>query len=116
MKIIYSGTSKSNPLASFVFTKKTCLNCKVTINKGAACKNCKAKLREIYIERKLDVNYYERLYTDLWTQCQRCQGSLTEEVICQNQDCSIFYKRIKVKKDLKEAYEKINRFDEECEW
>jgi len=63
MKIIYSGTSKSNPLAKFVFAKKTCLNCKVSINTGPLCKNCKGKLREIYIERKMDVNYYERLFT-----------------------------------------------------
>ena len=65
MKTIYSGTSKSNPLSAFIFAKKTCLNCKVTINKGPICKNCKNKLRDIYIERKLDVNYYERLYTGI---------------------------------------------------
>ena len=63
MKNIYSASSKSNPLAKFIFTKKTCLNCKVSINSGPVCKNCKSKLREIYIERKLDVNYYERLFT-----------------------------------------------------
>jgi len=53
---------------------------------------------------------------DLWTQCQRCQGSLTADVICSNQDCAIFYKRIKIKKDLKEAYDKINRFEEKFDF
>jgi hypothetical protein len=63
MKVIYSGTSKSNPLSSFIFTKKSCLSCKVSISKGALCKNCKGKMREIYIERKMDVNFYERVFT-----------------------------------------------------
>ncbi len=63
MKTIYSASSKSNPLKNFVFAKKSCLNCKVSINSGPLCKNCKDKLREIYIERKMDVNYYERLFT-----------------------------------------------------
>jgi len=60
--------------------------------------------------------FYLFLIKDLWTQCQRCQGSLTENVICSNSDCAIFYKRIKIKKDLKEAYDKINRFNEELDW
>ncbi len=53
---------------------------------------------------------------DLWTQCQRCQGSLISDVICQNKDCPIFYKRIKIQKEFKECNEKIAKFDEPNDW
>ena len=62
------------------------------------------------------MNYSERLYADLWTQCQKCQGFMMQEIICQNRDCPIFFRRIKVKKDLKEIQDKIKRFDEKYDW
>ena len=64
----------------------------------------------------MEHNWYERLYADLWVQCQRCQTSFHQEVICQNQDCPIFFKRIKTKKDLKEIKEKLDKFEEHVEW
>lgn len=33
----------------------------------------------------------------LWTQCQRCQGSLHQDVLCTSRDCPIFYRRKKVR-------------------
>ena len=50
-------------MAKFIVTKLTCLNCKTMINSGAVCKNCKHKARELFLERRLEVNYYERLYS-----------------------------------------------------
>jgi DNA polymerase delta subunit 1 len=47
----------------------------------------------------------------LWTQCQRCQGSLSQDVLCTSRDCPIFYRRKKVQKDLNEADAKVRRFD-----
>jgi len=51
------------------------------------------------------------MYADLWVQCQRCQESLHQDVICQNRDCDIFYKRVKSKKNLEEAQEIMTRFN-----
>ena len=113
MRNVYSAVCKgSNPFSKFVVFKKTCFNCKGVIEKGAVCKRCVGRLREIYVERKLELNYYERLYADLWVECQKCQGSIMQEIICQNKDCPIFYKRIKVRKDLEEIREKMERFTE----
>ena len=53
---------------------------------------------------------FEEKFARLWTQCQRCQGSLHEDVICTNQDCPIFYMRKKVQKDLQEQDKIISRF------
>jgi DNA polymerase delta subunit 1 len=47
----------------------------------------------------------------LWTQCQRCQGSLHQDVLCTSRDCPIFYRRKKVQKDLLEAETTLKRFD-----
>jgi hypothetical protein len=52
-------------MGRFIVTKLTCLNCKAAINSGAVCKNCKNKMRELYLERRMEVNYYERLYTGI---------------------------------------------------
>lgn len=50
------------------------------------------------------------MFSKLWTQCQRCQGSLHQEVLCSSKDCPIFYRRTKVKKDLREAQKNLDRF------
>ena len=47
----------------------------------------------------------------VWTQCQRCQGSLHQEVLCTSRDCPIFYRRKKVQKDLQEAQDALARFE-----
>jgi DNA polymerase delta subunit 1 len=117
-RIKKSGTSaKSNAnFGSFLIVKKTCLNCKVVIQSGVVCKHCKDKLRSIYIENRLEMNNKERMYADLWSQCQRCQGSILQEIICQNRDCPIFYRRYKVKKDLNTMKDIMDRFNEKPDW
>jgi DNA polymerase delta subunit 1 len=46
----------------------------------------------------------------LWSQCQRCQGSLHQDVLCTSRDCPIFYRRKKVAKELDEAHATLARF------
>ncbi len=99
-----------------VTVKKSCFNCKTVVNSGALCISCVSMIKDLYVERRLEANFYERIYSDLWNQCQRCQGSYFQEVICQNYDCPIFFKRLKTRKDLKELDEKLERFNEHIEW
>ena len=42
----------------------------------------------------------EKNFQELWAECQRCQGSVCQEVLCTNRDCPIFYRREKVKKEM----------------
>lgn len=49
-------------------------------------------------------------YDHLWTQCQRCQGSLHLDVLCTSRDCPIFYRRRKAQKELNEAHDNLARF------
>lgn len=127
-RTIYVGnpTKTNSVFSKFVTIKQTCFNCKSVIDSGVVCKNCIDKLKSIYIERRLELNYAERIYAgillllytfiDLWTQCQRCQGFVMQEIICQNKDCPIFYKRIKIKKDLSDIQNKFQRFKEQIDW
>lgn len=48
-------------------------------------------------------------YQDLWGECQKCQGSVTMDVLCSNVDCPIYYRRIKVKNDLNNKRTQVNK-------
>ena len=65
---------------------------------------------EVYVRSLAAVNSLEGAFAALWTQCQRCQGSLQQDVICTSRDCPIFYRRTKARKDLQEAHAIISRF------
>ncbi|XP_043230281.1 DNA polymerase delta catalytic subunit-like isoform X1 [Amphibalanus amphitrite] len=105
-------TSKAGSL--FAFTKKAaqCLGCKTVLKDEtqAVCPYCKEKEGEIYQREMTALSALEAKFGRLWTQCQRCQGSLHEEVICTSRDCPIFYMRKKVQKDLTEQDKRIERF------
>lgn len=80
------ATSKVGGLVGFIVKKETCLGCKAVLVAGrenkALCQYCEEKeseiiQNEIYAGRKL-----EEKFCRLWAECQRCQGSLHQEVIC----------------------------------
>ncbi|EPQ63016.1 Bgt-5492 [Blumeria graminis f. sp. tritici] len=100
------------------FTKKTftCMGCKKPLVSkdelgGAVCSTCGPRLGELYQKTISRVSDLEDRFGRLWTQCQRCQGSLHCEVICSSKDCPIFYMRMKVKKDIEDAGKELTRFD-----
>jgi len=92
-------------LFKFAVVQKSCLGCKNLLKPGqdTVCTNCEPKLKSIYIERKQELNILEKQYCDLWVQCQRCQGSLHQDILCQSRDCPIFYRRVKAKKQVEES-------------
>jgi DNA polymerase delta subunit 1 len=100
-------------LMGFAVKKNKCMSCKVVIEDedGALCVHCKAKGADVYKKQLCAVNDIEEKYSRLWTQCQRCQGSLHQDVLCTSRDCPIFYMRKKVAKDLKDASDELARFD-----
>lgn len=50
-------------------------------------------------------------FNRLWTQCQRCQGSLHQDVLCTSKDCPIFYMRKKAQKEVKEVSDLMEKFE-----
>ncbi|KAK6834682.1 DNA polymerase family B [Apiospora arundinis] len=100
------------------FAKKTmtCMACKKPLvgkeeSAGAVCKSDTPRVGELYDRTLHRVSDLEVRFGRLWTQCQRCQGSMHNEVICSSKDCPIFYMRMKAKKDLEDAGKELKRFD-----
>ncbi|ERF72347.1 DNA polymerase delta catalytic subunit [Endocarpon pusillum Z07020] len=100
------------------FAKKTltCMGCKKPLGAsdekaGAVCENCRPRLGELYTKQLNRVSELEVRFARLWTQCQRCQGSMHSEVLCSSRDCPIFYMRMKARKEVEEGERELGRFD-----
>lgn len=109
-------TAKAGGIMMFAVKKDKCMGCKTLISDkdkvdgSPLCVNCFPKEAEIYLHKLADVNSHQQVFSDLWTECQRCQGSFHQDVICSNKDCPIFYKRKKVQIDLRAAQEGLEKF------
>jgi len=107
------ATPATGGIMKFAVKQKTCLGCKVPLNNSDTnnlCQHCQLDISDLYLKQIDKVREHEELYSRTWTQCQSCQGSLHQEVLCTSRDCPIFYRRKKVQKDLQEAQEVLDRF------
>ncbi|KAF8569017.1 hypothetical protein P879_01372 [Paragonimus westermani] len=108
--------SKVGQLSAFTQKRATCVGCRTLLpsdrSESALCKYCEPRASEIYQKEIAQLNSTEARFARLWTECQRCQGSLHEEVICTSRDCPIFYMRMKSRKDAEEQYKVVERFGE----
>ncbi|XP_066564799.1 DNA polymerase delta catalytic subunit [Amia ocellicauda] len=108
-------TSRVGGLSAFTQKRSTCIGCKSVLNSNSAvCDFCKSKESELYQKEVSHLSTLEERFSRLWTQCQRCQGSLHEDVLCTSRDCPIFYMRKKVQKDLDDQDRLIKRFGAPC--
>eukprot|EP00124_Ichthyophonus_hoferi_P000144 Ihof_evm8s5 gene=Ihof_evmTU8s5 len=68
------------------FTKKitTCIGCKARLprNDMAVCDHCKTYESDLYQKEVIELRQLEERFARLWTQCQRCQGNLHQDVLC----------------------------------
>ena len=48
----------------------------------ALCEHCKKHEAEFFQKEMAHFSALEEKFSQLWTQCQRCQGSLHEDVLC----------------------------------
>ncbi|GBG24815.1 DNA polymerase delta catalytic subunit [Hondaea fermentalgiana] len=110
----YKALPSSNVgIARFAVKKLQCIGCRAPIDcKGGLCRSCEKNRESIYLDRLAEANDLEDRFARLWTECQRCQGSLHQDVLCTSRDCPIFYMRKKVQKDIEQVQTKIDRFAE----
>ena len=101
----------------FAKRSETCIGCK-SVLKGneAVCPHCEDRISDLYQREVEQLREFEERFSRLWTQCQTCQESIHEEIICTNRDCPIFYMRTKVIKDLEEKSRVIGRFEQQVNW
>jgi len=112
--IVSTPSAASGGIMRFAKTRSKCLGCKAPLDPGftALCEHCEPKKPLIYLTHLEKVNDLEDAFGRLWTQCQTCQGSLLQDVLCTNRDCPIFYRRRKVRKDLGDAQKNLTKLNE----
>lgn len=115
-RTITMSAPKMGGLMKFAKKAELCKSCKTPLksgNKGALCENCirENKAPGLYCNALSQMNYLENKFSRLWTECQRCQGSLHQEVLCSNNDCPIFYMRKKVQKDVRINAEELEKWE-----
>ena len=93
-------SNKVGGIMQFAKVRLSCVGCRSVITdekaSTALCKHCLTKETEHLRKALQTVNDLETDFNRLWTQCQRCQGSLHQDVLCTSRDCPIFYRRKKV--------------------
>jgi len=117
MRKLSNPTPQTGALAKFVTKSLRCLGCKAVIKQGALCVHClEEKAAQVVITRTHELREKEAEYNRLWTECQRCQGSLLQPVICSNRDCEIFYRRAKARSDVESVQESMKRLQLDASW
>jgi len=117
-RTIRIATPSIGGLMKFAVKTVTCMGCKTPLRannskdkNGAVCDNCRPKIGELYHKQVTTLSDLQVRFSRLWTQCQRCQGSLHQDVLCTSKDCPIFYMRKKAQKDVEDAGDTLDRFD-----
>ncbi|KAG5650437.1 DNA-directed DNA polymerase delta [Sphagnurus paluster] len=116
-RTIQIATPTVGGLMKFAVKTVTCLGCKTplrsnnSVKNGAVCNNCRSRIGELYQKQVMTTSELQVRFSRLWTQCQRCQGSLHQDVLCTSKDCPIFYMRKKAQKDVEDASTILERFD-----
>lgn len=92
----------SGGLFGFTTKRSTCIGCKSVLSDiskreittiifvnyfivsidGVVCSHCKPLESSLYQKEMVQLSQLEEKFSRLWTQCQRCQGSLHEDVLC----------------------------------
>ncbi|XP_024939550.1 DNA polymerase delta catalytic subunit isoform X2 [Cephus cinctus] len=108
------ATSKVGAMAAFTMKKQTCLGCKAVLppdlENSALCSHCQKQEADHFQYELSHARKLEEKFCRLWTECQRCQGSLHQEVLCTSRDCPIFYMRKKVQMELDTQVKRVARF------
>ncbi|MCH0628443.1 hypothetical protein JNB11_00410 [Kocuria palustris] len=116
-RTIKMAAPKTGGLMKFAKKLELCKSCKTPLplsNHGALCDNCvkdEGKALAMYCDTLSQMNYLENKFSRLWTECQRCQGLVYQEVLCSNKDCPIFYMRKKVQKDVSQQAQEMAKWD-----
>ena len=83
-RTIQIATPTVGGLMKFTVKTTTCLGCKTPLrvnnsvkgDKSAVCNNCRPRIGELYQKQVTTTSDLQVRFSRLWTQCQRCQGSL----------------------------------------
>ena len=103
-------------MAFAVKKKSRCIGCKCLVDldsqgkEQALCFRCSKNEDILFVKGQVQARKAEQQFNKLWSQCQRCQGSLHNDVLCSNRDCPIFYARVKARKEVTTTTDALSRF------
>ncbi|AFM98938.1 DNA polymerase type-B delta catalytic subunit [Encephalitozoon hellem ATCC 50504] len=104
---VMQSTSLKGPINTFLKPADVCIGCRA--EGRIICSNC-TKDFHVHLQRmQREVEDKKERLNGCWVECQRCQGSIHNQVLCVNRDCPIFYMRTKVKKELIPLSEKLGK-------
>ncbi|WUR02821.1 DNA polymerase delta catalytic subunit (DPOD) [Vairimorpha necatrix] len=112
-RVVSNIVKVKGPMNAFLQTKTTCISCKTSGT--ILCKNCRPDFYKHLVKLQTEIENKKVVYNECWTECQRCQGSLQDEILCANRDCPIFYMRTRVKKELLPLSDKLKQL-RDLEW
>ncbi len=83
-RTIFVQTPTVGGIVSFAKRTLSCMGCKAALRPGetTVCEYCKPREAEFYQEKMSKLHRLEQEFSSAWTQCQRCQGSFHETVLC----------------------------------
>jgi DNA polymerase delta subunit 1 len=97
-KIIRTTSGMHGPLNAFLTRSDECIGCRKT---GSVIYSvCRRDFPRHFSTLLKIYNDKTAIFNGCWVDCQRCQGRIINEVICINRICPIWYKRVRVKKEL----------------
>ena len=116
---VAKSTPPTGGLVARIPGSTRCLRCRTPLHASvggsrALCASCTPHAAQAYATQASEVVLAERAFAERWTQCQRCQGSLRTDVLCQNRDCTQFYSRTKAHIDLRGARARLERFNDDA--
>ena len=111
-RVIQVAAPSTGGLMKFAVKRMSCLGCKASLKNQneVVCAHCRPNINAIYLKQLMQHNELESRFARLWTQCQRCQGSLHQDVLCTSRDCPIFYMRKKAQKVATDSFAVLKRF------
>ena len=77
-------TARKGGIMMFAVKTLKCLGCKTPISdeERTFCLNCRPREPEIFMQKVAQVADLKQSFSRLWTECQRCQGSMHHDVLC----------------------------------
>ena len=111
--VVHQSATKGEAVGIMKFVKEVphCVGCRAPLEKEqrTLCASCEENAGDVYVTKLNEANAKREAFSRLWVNCQRCQGSISQEVLCSNRDCDMFYSRVKARSDLEDAEKVMER-------
>ena len=106
---VVGKASKVGGILRFARIQAKCVACNTPLQEEGkgVCFKCEDKRPELLLEALDAKRTAEHEFGSTWSECQRCQGSVLEPVLCRSTECPIFFRRVKARMELERAEKQL---------